>query len=284
MWQWLRDLLSKLTPGPLPAAERDTAGPPDDEHPIPDATVVHAVNQSPAFVDGWWTRGGCQRTPANLGRIGPVIVPQRVVLHTTDMLGRARAIVDVWGRTRGAGNAATFLIGRDAADGVYQLAPITRNTNHAGGKKHGWFKTPTGHLVHPNTVTIGIEVHNGGALELRGMSWVHPDTGTVIPRDQVYIDVRGRGWHKPTDWQLGVLNALLADLRDALLPAAKDHPLTYVPDGDHSENGVPWAGAIPPGSWLVGHATLDPVNKTDPGPLLLQYARSYELPPANMAA
>src|SRR5690242_8778789 len=118
MFKWLSSLLARLIPGSPPAADRDTAGPPDDEHPIPDASVVHAVNQSPAFVDGWWQRGGCQRTPANPGRIGPVIVPQRVVLHTTDMLGRARAIVDVWSKTRGAGNAATFLIGRDAADGV----------------------------------------------------------------------------------------------------------------------------------------------------------------------
>lgn len=275
MWQWLRDLLSRLMkgPAPAPAVDRDTAGPPDDEHPIVQAAQLVKVHQSPRFLDGWWQREGCQRTPANPGRIGPVIVPTKVVLHTTDMLGRAKPIVDVWGRTRGAGNAATFLIGRDQADGVYQFAPITRNTNHAGGRKHGWFKTGSGHLVHPNTVAIGIEVHNGGALQLRGMNWVHPDTGKVVPKEQVYVDPRGRGWHKPTDWQLGVLNVLLDDLR-AAMPVGE--PLVYAPDGDYAENGVPWAGTVRLGSWLVGHATLDPVNKTDPGPLLLQYTRGYQ--------
>lgn len=48
-------------------------------------------------------------------------------------------------------------------------------------------------------------------------------------------------------------------------------PAVVRPNGDYKANGVPWAkmeGAI------VGHATLDPTNKTDPGPFVTAWLKA----------
>lgn len=150
---------------------------------------------------------------------------------------------------------------RTPAQGVVQLVPINRNANHAGGSRkvegdwvpyHGWFVTG-GESVHPNSRTIGIEVHAGGYLGRAriGGEFVHPDTGRTIPRDQVYLDSRGIGWHKITEYQIAELALLVDALDAAIAPTPAD--ATIVPNGTYADNGARWAQLAD--ARIVGHVT-----------------------------
>lgn len=98
--------------------------------------------------------------------------------------------------------------------------------------------------------------------------WVHPDTGTRIPNDEVSVDEQGYGWHTVTAYQRDVLQALLTDLRHCLVALP---PGTEVkPNGSYRGNRVEWADLS---GYIVGHATLDPYNKTDPGPFVCEWLR-----------
>jgi len=194
-----------------------------------------------------------------------------VVVHTTDMYpGTFDALVRAWVTRPGRGNAAHFLIGRTEADGVVQFAPITRNANHAGGPTHGNWRTPSGALVHPNTMSVGIELDCAGKLKLDSDGRAHyPADGWLIPKGDV--DWSGRmPWHAVTGYQMENLRRLLLDLRAVLKPL--ESGWTVSPSGSYRDNGVsPWAD--PYGPHVVGHVSLDPVNKTDPGPQVMRALR-----------
>lgn len=282
---WFTGLFTKQATGPKESAD---AGPADDEHPL--VPVLKLVQSAAGLVQpgrdpqllwpptdawehGFWVHA--TKVPAHPGRVGPSIVPQTVVVHTTDcMPGSMSTIVRSWATAPGEGNGAHFIIGRDEKAGVVQLVPVTRNGNHAGGRpKHGWYKMPSGALIHPNTCSVGIELDCAGKLRWRPAyaAAIHPDTGREIPMSDVYVDKLGYPWHVCTDWQLRTLCQLLTSLRQVLHPTPPG--LTVQPDGEYVANGVAWAASPTWSPVIVGHATLDPVNKTDPGPQVLDYIR-----------
>lgn len=301
---WLLALLRRPR-DPRPAALTLTQGPPQDEHPpvalrqmvasgtgqgdtpMANGTVgSNTWDPHDSWDLGWWR--GARRTPAFSGRVGPHIVPRCVVVHTTDtMPGGFNAIVRSWQNTLGPGCCAHFMIGRGPEDGVVQFCSIMNNGNHAGGPvvngmpRHGWWKfaQPDGGysgLVHPNLIAVGIEIDCGGALQkitnpkdLTRAQVIHPDTKRVVPFADVFWDPDGRPWHKVTEYQLEVLRQLLRDLGPCLKPLPLD--TVVVPDGDYKANGVPWAGSYR--NDLVGHVTLDPVGKTDPGSQVYQWLK-----------
>jgi N-acetyl-anhydromuramyl-L-alanine amidase AmpD len=224
-----------------------------------------------------------RQVPAHAGRVGGAIVPSAVVVHTTDcMPGSMPAIVKSWATTAGNGACAHFIIGRNPADGVVQLVSTTRNGNHAGGApKHGWFRGPNWPatpMIHPNTVAIGIELDCAGYLgrpvaSVVGQHWRHPDTHREVGVADVDVDATGKGWHRVTAYQYDELGKLI----DALIPTLnlqatleRTNGLMVSPNGDYASNGVPWAD-----TWgsnvVVGHATLDPTQKTDPGPFVMAW-------------
>lgn len=234
----------------------------------------------------WTWHPAATRRPAHPGRIGTRINPWAIVLHTTDMLPDTfGALVNSWTTQKGKGQCAHFLIGRTPEQGLIQFAPIDRNANHAGGSKeiepgkwvpdHGWFRTTKQLLIHPNLVSVGIEIHNAGQLRLIDGQWRSWDYGRKRPQGfpfdpaDVEVDLRrkDRGWHKLTQYQHDTLTALLHALDARLAP---------VPDGISIEtNGPqvhPWAKVT--SVRIVGHVTLDPDRKTDPGPeVMREFAR-----------
>ncbi len=268
---WWSDLAAKLkvifsaVPGGF---DWETAGPEEDEHPlVPIGPYVQAAH-GPAFVDGWWDLA--QRRPAHEGRIGRTIVPSCVVVHTTDTYGGFDAMVKSWTTAPGAGNAAHFMIGRGPSDGVVQFAPIVRNANHAGGKVHGNFKGAKGGLVHPNTCSVGIEMVAAGRLTLTDGVWVHKESGHIVSKDEVFVDEKGHGWQVVTDYQLRMLDMLLTDLEDQLQPF---DGVQAIPDMDYAKAGVSYYAPFPD-SRIVGHVTLDPVNRCDPGPQVMAHLKA----------
>jgi hypothetical protein len=229
---------------------------------------------------GWYD--GARRVDAHPGRVGMTIDPEVIVVHTTDcMPGSMPAIVRSWSSVAGNGACAHFIIGRDAASGVVQLIPTNRNANHAGGSpKHGWYQVPHPidpkfgpEHVHPNTIAIGIELdcagYLGRPLMMAGRKvWYHPDTRRAVA--DVDVDEHGRGWHRVTTYQYEALGRLIDELRRWIrLPRIG---LTIAPNGGYQDNGVPWAAMTQ--SAVVGHATLDPTNKTDPGAFVMAWIRS----------
>lgn len=206
--------------------------------------------------------------PAHPARVGGPIQPYAVVVHTTDTIDGKGAIEHSWTTTSGNGACAHFIIGRQGQ--LTQFIPINRNGNHAGGPIHGnW--SMAGKTIHPNLVSVGIEIESGGYLGRRqGSGWVHPDTRRVLPDEDVYIDPRGIGWQRIPDLALSTLARLLDALDLALGPYPGDGNsaftslATVVPDGDYKANQADGYGPTKT-PWLVGHVTLDPVNKTDPG-------------------
>lgn len=231
------------------------------------------------FVDGWWLHA--RRFDIHSGRIGGAISPWSTVVHTTDMVaGTMVGLLKRWRAAAGVGSGAHFLIGRapfgmdDAvpSGGLVQLTPINRNANHAGGPTHGWFKTAVGRLIHPNSVTIGIEVDNAGRLVKKGGLWVHKDSGKVFLPSDVHVDARGRGYEKLTAYQRGALELLLDTLHTTMLfpPVGVE----VVPNGTYKANGVPEAEL--PGVREVGHWTLDPTRKTDPGSEVTEWLRARD--------
>lgn len=269
----LRGIFGANTPTGFEAYEFDTAGPAKDEHPPVTAGDLVELDKG-SFVGGWWTEA--RRFDINKGRLGGAIAPRCTVVHTTDMApGTMAPLLKRWRDLAGEGAGAHFVIGKGSAGqqatiptgGIVQLAPITRNGNHAGGAingkpSHGNFKTKAGKLIHPNTIAVGIEIDNAGRLVRKGGVWVHKDSGKIMPDAQVYVDTHGRGYEVVTNYQLLALEALL-DALDATMPALESG-MTVVPNGGYAENGVPEASL--PWCREVGHWTLDPYRKTDPGP------------------
>jgi N-acetyl-anhydromuramyl-L-alanine amidase AmpD len=164
--------------------------------------------------------------------------------------------------------------GADPGGGLVQMVPINRNGNHAGGiPRGGYYVDAQGTRFHPNMYAVGIEIHAAGHLSKVGGKYIY-EGSRIVPDEEVYTDATGRPWHLVTEYQFDVLGALL-DALEAHMPRF----LTVVginPYGDHAKNGVPWASHKLFGPRLAGHATLDPINKTDPGPQVMEWlAKRY---------
>lgn len=272
----LRAVFGVGTPG-LEAFEFDTVG------ADPQRSVVYPPAPRNGFVGGWWA--GARRFDIHSGRLGNVIEAWSTTVHTTDMApGTMAALLKQWRASAGRGAGAHFLIGKQLAGenapiptgGIVQLAPITRNANHAGGSPgHGWFLLPNGRLAHPNSVSVGIEIDNAGRLVRagsggRGDAWVHRDSGKVFAPKDVYVDARGRGWERVTDYQMSSLVLLLDVLDETLVMPPKG--VIVIPNGTYQANGA--LDAVLPGVREVGHWTLDPTRKSDPGPQVTDLLRA----------
>lgn len=214
-------------------------------------------------------------------RVGGVIEPRAVVVHTTDMLPNTfNGLVRAWSTTPGQGACAHFIIGRDATQGLVQMVPVNHNANHAGGKYHGsWERGKDLPAYHPNRVSVGIELHAAGRLE-----WYNADKGAGVYKsggkvlaafrdDELYTDNLGRPWHVVTPWQLETLAHLLRDLRQVMKPLTAT-PKPFVP---YDRSGGRWdtSYAKPTSRFLVGHASLSPNNKSDPGPQVMQFINEF---------
>lgn len=267
--------LATAAPPLAPAA--DTAGGDD-----------HLADESPTWDGGRYL--GAQWSPIHPGRVGRAIRPWCVVVHTTDMHPSTfGALLRRWQRIADRGAGAHFLLGRDSSQGLHQLARVDRNGNHAGGPTHGWLDV-AGKRVHPNAVSVGIEVHCAGNVIERGGRWwcwqrkdVDGDgdrdlvpVGEPLPPEDVEPDPRhpGRGWHRPSAYQLGELERLLYALGHCpvLVPPPPASQWGVSPNG--AEHLPRWAppphgtvGTVP----VLGHCSLDPARKTDPGPVLSRW-------------
>lgn len=256
------------------AAELDAAGGEDE---------TAAAELEAAWAGGWWRPA--TRRDAHPGRIGGRCRPTWAVVHTTDMHpatwpGLQRRLQAEAGR--GAG--AHFWLGRTPEQGLVQSVSVDRNANHAGGATHGWF-VAGGQRLHPNSYSVGIEVHCAGAVIVHGGHWYAIDrsrdvdgdgrrdvapTGAPLPDAEIEADPRrpGRGWHRPSAWQLEQLAALLAALAGCPLRAPAPAGWSVRPNG--SPQG--WAPAVVIGGLpVVGHVTLDPADKLDPWPPLSRW-------------
>lgn len=240
--------------------------------------------QASEFIDGWW--GQAIRCPVWPSRVGREIDPYITVVHTTDMFpGTMPALLKSWATSPGKGNAAHFLIGRfpnAAADkdypngGVVQMIPITHNGNHAGGG--GNFSINRGYsategklisYVHPNVASIGIEIDCAGRLgKPRNGKFYYPGSQRPIPDEDVFVDAKGAGWHKVTAYQYEQLDLLLY----ALQASYREPPgiIGIVPKGTYAGNGVPWGEMV---GQIVGHVSLNPTDKTDPTPPVMDWLR-----------
>jgi len=222
------------------------------------------------FNNGWWSLA--QQLPAFAGRIGGVIAPFAVVVHTTDMVPETwNVLLHSWTTQLGAGDCAHFIIGRDAAAGMVQLAPITNNANHAGGNGHGSFVAGQ-QSWHPNTVAVGIEVHCAGSVRQINGDWHLVENGAVqgaaIADEDVIADPQrpGRGWHKVTDYQYEQLGALLDGLENVL---------AALPVGCAAQSiEQPPAYGIFPTGRRVGHVSLDAAHRGDPWPPTCDWMRA----------
>lgn len=271
----------RVAAGVPPIGEWDTEGPPEDEHPLLPEPAPKVTSH--AWQDGWYL--GAIRRPSHEGRWGKAIIPRGRVTHTTDMLPSTfDPLIRNWSRDRGRGNGAHFLLGRTPDQGLVQLCPINRNGNHAGGpivngKAVCGFIEMGGKRVHPNTLYVGMEVHCAGRLDLVKGQWracnrvKDAKTGKVtlvpkgeaIPSLDVEVDDKRpeRGWHKPTTFQLDQLALLYRDMDPHLKPFPADAKI--IPSGE-----VP-AWAVARTLRDVGHISLDPVRKSDPGPQLMAW-------------
>lgn len=234
-----------------------------------DNELVPPVAQG-VFTDGWWSLA--RRLPAFAARIGGVIAPFAVVVHTTDMVPDSwDGLLHRWTTEAGDGACAHFIIGRDAANGLVQLAPITNNANHAGGNGHGSFVAGQ-QSWHPNLVSVGIEVHCAGAVRQINGDWRLVEDGVAqgaaLPNEDVVPDPQrpGRGWHKVTDYQYQQLSALLDGLETVL---------TALPAGcvAHSIEAPPHYGIFATGR-RVGHVSLHAAQRGDPWPQVCDWMRA----------
>lgn len=282
---------NKLSPdgvvGPLTwAALGEPSAQPVEIKPEPPPLPV-TVDGQHKFVDGWYT--GARKFPANPGRVGGEIEAKSTVVHTTDCLpGTMPGIVRRWSEEPGA--CAHFCLGRRAPSvaelanekwptaGLVQMISINNNGNHAGAgfldgvaQPHGWYiDTTNGNQFHPNGVSVGIEIDCAGYLHKSHGVWIHHDSQIPLPdQSDVFVDERGKGWHTVTPYQFEQLGQLL-DALDAHMPHFKSAN-AIKPNGTYLANGVTW-GAMP-GVRFVGHVTLDPYRKTDPGPQVMAWLR-----------
>ena len=222
------------------------------------------------FTNGWWSLA--RRLPAFPGRIGQVIAPFAVVVHTTDMVPESwTGLLNSWTTRPGQGECAHFIIGRDATSGIVQLAPITRNANHAGGTGHGSFVA--GHQSwHPNNVSVGIELHCAGQLHNKGGQWRLVENnvaqGLPIPAEDVIPDPArpGIGYHTVTDYQYEQLGLLLDGLETVL---------GALPEGCVAQSiEQPPRYAIFASGRRVGHVSLHAAQRGDPWPATCDWMRA----------
>jgi hypothetical protein len=263
-----RELFRRLF-GVRQEGEWQTCGPDPAEYPtVTVADVMHVADKvnHGEFKEGRWSLATYQEM--HPGRIGRAIVPRTLVVHTTDMRpGTFGALVRNWTSQLGRGNGAHFLIGRTPADGVVQFAPIHRNANHAGGTNPGAIGG-----LHPNVCSVGVELDSAGRLVKSGGKWLHPDTKTAIPTEDVFVDEKGKGWHKVTPYQLEQLKLLWSALKPTLKPSSAG--TVVAPNGKYAANGVAhFAAAAAPA--LIGHVSINPINKTDPGPQVMKEINSW---------
>lgn len=269
-WAVLEDVTNALPDDADEPGEFGTAGPDD-------------VGEAPSvFVDGWWSRA--RRVDAHPGRVGGPISPIGAMIHTTDCApGTMPGIVRRWNEGPGEGSSrgacAHFFIGATPEDGVVQMVSTRRNGNHAGGSRrvgerwipyHGDYVIG-GKVLHPNNLLMGVELDAPGLLQrVAGRGWVHRDSNTTIPDERVYVDSRGKGWGLVNEYQLGMLGELL----EAFVPTMAKLPAgtTIAPNGTYAGNGVLWAAVER--YRVIGHATLNPNNKTDPGPQVMDWIRA----------
>jgi N-acetyl-anhydromuramyl-L-alanine amidase AmpD len=242
---------------------RDTAGPDlAADQPTNLMVTPWPSAPSPRWSSGWWS--GAKRTDAHPGRMGGTVAPWAVVVHSTDMPREDwKALVTAWQSKPGDGACAHFLIGRDESQGVLQLVPVTRNGNHAGGPGHGVFDCLGTKGIHPNLVTVGIELHCAGGVRQLGGVWRFVEDGTAhgapIPDAEVIPDPQrpGRGWHIVSDYQKAQLSQLLADL---------ELTLARLPVGavTRAFGETPDTFTVMPTARVVTHAQLDPEHRADP--------------------
>lgn len=265
---WLKELFAKLFGLSSLVGEWKTTGPDPAEYPAVTAgDVAHVAEKVNVgeFKEGRWSLATYKEMFA--GRIGRAIVPRTMVVHTTDMRpGTFAALVRNWTRQLGRGNGAHFLIGRTPQQGVVQFAPIHRNSNHAGGPDCGNIGG-----LHPNTVSVGVEVHAAGRLRKVNGKWMDWDKVEVIPDADVYIDEKGRGWHRVTEYQMDMLKRLW----EALRPTLRAWPTgTKVqPSASYVSTATQYAAPVSPS--LVGHVSMNPVRKSDPGPQVMKEINSW---------
>jgi N-acetyl-anhydromuramyl-L-alanine amidase AmpD len=209
-------------------------------------------------------------------RAGGPIKPVGIIVHTTDtMPGGYKAMINQQLTSKGAGESYHFIIGRDAGDGVTQLVDLSNNGEHAGGNPHGSFTDVSllGSLFHPNLYTIGIEIDNAGMLVQSSAGWLHKDSGKYYTGD-LYTDNVSQVWAKVTDYQL----EQLAKLVDAIRPRLYEMPESWrvKPDGLYIKANRYSAmdnDLTTKRPWIVCHATLDPVNRVDPGPQVWEFIK-----------
>jgi len=273
---WLQQLIAAVLRFFSPASsernagEWKTVGPDKGEYPVVTAgDVAHVAEKvnSGEFKEGKWSLATYKEMFA--GRIGRAIVPRTLVVHTTDMQpGTFNALVRNWTSQLGRGNGAHFLIGKsEAGGGVIQFAPIHRNGNHAGGSNCG----SIGEL-NPNVCSVGVEIDNAGKLtKNKAGQWTHKESGHVFAPEDVFIDAKGHGWEKVTPYQLQMLERLWTALKPTLKPWSADSIVK--PNGSYADNGCLWAKPVKPS--LIGHASTNPINKTDPGPQVMEVINSW---------
>lgn len=263
-------------------------------HPIV-PTPTDTNGKPAAFgADGWYPAAVRVPCPYRDGGALPV-APCTVVVHTTDCTpGTMPVILQTWAETKGNGACAHFYLGRQPASdaraqypdgGLVQMVPITHNGQHAGGARklgdgsydynyHGWILGPKGEKWHPNLCTAGIEIDCAGRLSTAHGVYTHPDTGRIFPASEVHVDAKGHAWHRVTEYQLAILGELIAAIMSAPNFRALPPEWKIGPNGTYAGNGVdaPWEAQVK-GTKIVGHWTLDPNNKTDPGPQVMAFLR-----------
>lgn len=195
---------------------------------------------------GWvnWAR----IMPAHPGRVGGAIKPRMIVWHDTDTPpGTGNAICKSWHETPGAGNCAHFVIAEDGF--VTQLVDIYHNGNHAGGKDHGVING-----MHPNINTVGIEL-------------VNPGKGHGADVHSAEAGLTGK-WTPYTEAQLNSARYLALELGRVM-----GSKLNYFQNSDrvvHIHRPVDDPRLQPDfycDPLAIRHYDINPIQKTDPGPL-----------------
>lgn len=211
--------------------------------------------------EGWYNLA--KHKPADPGRVGKHTSPRAVVIHSTDMLPRTHnALVRSWTTQRGEGNAAHFLIGRTPEEGITQFVSCLRSANHAGGKLGGGVLIGDKRRIGWNLASIGIEVHNPGALRLDKGFWCYDGEPFRDADDPEVEAMYCRGWLKYTDYQMEAVSTLIQTI--SVWPWFQPLPEYATISIDGNETPKAWARVSDP--VLVGHATINPMRKSDPGP------------------
>jgi hypothetical protein len=154
---------------------------------------------------------------------------------------------------------------------VVARAPAASLSRSAGGTGHGSFVAGS-QSWHPNTVSVGIEIHCAGDVRQVGGEWqlleAGKSQGAAIPDDDVVPDPRrsGRGWHKVTDYQYQQLGLLLDGL-ETVLAALPDKCVAQSIE-------TPPAYRVFQTGRVVGHASLHAAQRDDPWPPTCDWTRA----------